>query len=233
MSNTSTLAGRMTPSPEVSSNPAGSPGFAASSAPDLISILVSRICHDLVSPVGAIVNGVDLVREIGGGDIDAELAMISQSSDRASALLQYYRIAFGAASDESEISRSSLHDQASALLTSQRIILQWPSQNGPHLTRRLARLLMQVLLCARGLAGMRGVISVNIPAGAALPIEVLVESEGGPETADMLALMQGETNTDDLSPRLVEFALARLTAQEHGLQLGISQSPGQIAIGIG
>ena len=66
---------------------------------DLTSILVSRICHDLVSPVGAIVNGVDLVREIGGGDIEAELAMISQSSNRASALLQFYRIAFGAGSN--------------------------------------------------------------------------------------------------------------------------------------
>ncbi|MEM7212044.1 MAG: hypothetical protein AAF479_09135 [Pseudomonadota bacterium] len=117
---------------------------------DISAILVSRICHDLVSPIGAIVNGIDLVREIGGGDVDAELAMISQSSNRASELLQYYRIAFGAASEDSEIARNALRDQAMSFIGSPRIVVEWPQDSGPPLTRPLAQLLFQLLMCARG-----------------------------------------------------------------------------------
>ena len=199
---------------------------------DLTAILVSRICHDLVSPVGAIVNGVDLVREIGGGDIEAELAMISQSSNRASALLQYYRIAFGAASDDSEISRNALHEQATAFISSPRIILDWPTDNGPHLPRSIAKILLQVLLCARGLSGMRGVIGVRIAQDAALPIEISIQSEGGPETPEMLDLLRGNDPDRGISPRLVEFMLTRYTADASGVDLGIVQEPGEIVITI-
>ena len=58
----------------------------------LAGILASRICHDLVSPVGAVVNGMDLIREVGAGDAREELAMVGESAKRASALLQFFRI---------------------------------------------------------------------------------------------------------------------------------------------
>ena len=73
---------------------------------ELSAILVSRICHDLVSPVGAVVNGIDLIRDIGTGNVDAELQMVAQSANRASALLQFYRVAFGATGEDAEISRN-------------------------------------------------------------------------------------------------------------------------------
>lgn len=200
---------------------------------DLSSTLVSRICHDLVSPVGAIVNGVDLVREIGGGDIDAELAMISQSSNRASALLQYYRIAFGAAADDSEISRNALHEQATAFLTSPRILMNWTATTGPHLSRPIAKLLLQVLLCARGLSGMRGMISVQMSETASLPLDVTIESEGGPDAPEMLAQLTGTSPSPTVSPRLVEFALTRATARQLGLEMQVDQQPGMTTISLG
>ena len=54
---------------------------------DIASLLASRICHDLVSPVGAVVNGTDLIRAVGGADIQDELALIGQSAARASIIL--------------------------------------------------------------------------------------------------------------------------------------------------
>lgn len=197
-------------------------------ANDLSAILISRICHDLVSPIGAIVNGVDLVREIGGGDVDAELAMISQSSNRASGLLQYYRIAFGAASEDSEVSRNALRDQAISFIGSPRIVVEWAADNGPHLKRPLSRLLYQMLMCARGLSGMRGVISVDLPADASLPLRISIESEGSPDSAEMLDILSGETEDVIPTPRLIEFVLARNSARALGLKLSVHRGDGRI-----
>jgi len=65
---------------------------------DLASLLCSRVCHDVISPVGAIANGIELLDE-GTDDETSEIAMdlIRSSAKNASARLQYARIAFGAA----------------------------------------------------------------------------------------------------------------------------------------
>ena len=65
---------------------------------DLAALLCSRVCHDLISPVGAIVNGLEVMEE----DKDEEtktfaLDLIKKSARTASARLQFCRIAFGAA----------------------------------------------------------------------------------------------------------------------------------------
>ncbi len=65
---------------------------------DLAALLSSRVCHDVISPVGAIVNGLEVLEE----EKDAEmrghaLALIKTSAAKASARLQFCRLAFGAA----------------------------------------------------------------------------------------------------------------------------------------
>ena len=65
---------------------------------DLAALLCSRLCHDLISPVGAIVNGIEVMEE----DKDEEtkafaLDLIKKSAYQASAKLQFCRLAFGAA----------------------------------------------------------------------------------------------------------------------------------------
>ena len=65
---------------------------------DLAALLCSRVCHDLISPVGAIVNGLEVMEE-GKDEETAKFAMdlIKKSARTASAKLQFCRIAFGAA----------------------------------------------------------------------------------------------------------------------------------------
>jgi histidine phosphotransferase ChpT len=64
------------------------------SGPDLAALLCSRVCHDVISPVGAINNGLDLVDE-GGADDDA-MDLIRSSAHNASVRLKFARLAFGA-----------------------------------------------------------------------------------------------------------------------------------------
>src|SRR5271165_7553710 len=74
---------------------------STSSAPDaleLAALLCSRVCHDLISPVGAIVNGLEVLDDNPKPeDRDFALELIRKSARTASARLQFCRLAFGAA----------------------------------------------------------------------------------------------------------------------------------------
>src|SRR5205085_12356618 len=65
---------------------------------DLAALLCSRVCHDLISPTGAIVNGLEVLEENGDEETKTfALELIKKSAKTASARLQFCRIAFGAA----------------------------------------------------------------------------------------------------------------------------------------
>ena len=197
-------------------------------ATDEISLLASRICHDLVSPVGAIVNGTDLIREIGIGDVQDEVAMISQSASRAAALLQFYRIAFGAVADaDAALSRTMLQDQAVQMLKSPKVSLEWEGVAGPAMTRSESRFLFQLLMCARAIAGMRAQILVRLDLEASFPISIVIlplQGAVGPGTVnhDALNLLAVRPGRDDVTARQIEFALVHASATALGVRLNVS-----------
>ncbi len=67
--------------------------------PDLAALIGSRICHDLISPIGAINNGLELLGMAGAAE-GPELELIGDSVNNASARIRFFRLAFGAASDQ-------------------------------------------------------------------------------------------------------------------------------------
>jgi histidine phosphotransferase ChpT len=79
---------------------------------DLSALVGSRICHDLISPIGAIGNGVELIAMDARSD-GPEMAMISESVQSANARICFFRIAFGATIADSQISIK----EVSAILT--------------------------------------------------------------------------------------------------------------------
>ena len=65
---------------------------------DLAALLCSRVCHDLISPVGAIVNGIEVMEEDKNEETKTfALELIKKSAYQLSAKLQFCRLAFGAA----------------------------------------------------------------------------------------------------------------------------------------
>src|ERR671937_380216 len=114
-----------------SSSPTGEARMSAAvalDALDLAALLCSRVCHDLISPTGAIVNGLEVLEE---KDSDEEtktfaLDLIKKSAKTASARLQFCRLAFGAAgSTGAQIDLGDAQTMARAFMEDERTKLTW------------------------------------------------------------------------------------------------------------
>src|SRR3984885_14900883 len=144
-------------------------GPIAIGALDLAALLCSRVCHDLISPVGAIVNGIEVMEE----DKDEEtkafaLDLIKKSARQASAKLQFCRLAFGAAgSAGAQIDLGDAEKAARGLLEDGKTTLAW---NLPRelLPKNRVKLLLNMLLIGAG----------AIPRGGSLKIDPVREGGG-------------------------------------------------------
>jgi histidine phosphotransferase ChpT len=144
-------------------------GPIAIGALELAALLCSRVCHDLISPVGAIVNGLEVLEE----DKDEEtkvfaLDLIKKSAETASAKLQFCRIAFGAAgSAGAQIDLGDAEKVARGLLADDKTKIVW---NLPRelMPKNRVKLLLNMLLVAVG----------AIPRGGTITIDPVDENKG-------------------------------------------------------
>ncbi len=95
----------------------------------LAEIWCSKLCHDLVSPVGAICNGVEFLQESGGGAGDA-VELIAQSAGMASDRLKFFRTAYGAAGGQVAMSLDEITQLASSYLNWTKSDLSMPEGQG-------------------------------------------------------------------------------------------------------
>jgi histidine phosphotransferase ChpT len=163
-------------------------GPIAIGALDLAALLCSRVCHDLISPVGAIVNGLEVLEE----DKDEEtktfaLDLIKKSAGQASAKLQFCRLAFGAAgSAGAQIELGDAEKVARGLIEDGKTTIVW---NLPRelVAKNRAKLLLNMLLVASGAIPRGGTLKVD-PAGSGYRITASgLNARVTPATAELLS----------------------------------------------
>jgi histidine phosphotransferase ChpT len=140
----------------------------APDALELAALLCSRVCHDLISPVGAIVNGLEVLDDNPKPeDRDFALDLIRKSAKTASARLQFCRLAFGAAgSSGAQIDLGDAQNMAKGHIEDGKITLGW---NLPRLLlpKNRVKLLLNMLVIAQQ----------TIPRGGTLKIDPVGEGE--------------------------------------------------------
>lgn len=124
----------------------------------LASLIASRICHDLISPVGAISNGLELMALAGGGE-GPELTLVTESCEHASARIRFFRIAFGAASDNALVSRKEVVTVLDTLNATGRVTYDWAPQG--DLPRREVQLALLALQCVEAALPRGGAICLD------------------------------------------------------------------------
>jgi histidine phosphotransferase ChpT len=114
---------------------------------DFSALLVSRVCHDLVSPLGAVVNGLEVLEDERDAAMRADaLKIVASSATQALARIQFMRIAFGAAgSAGAELDLGEIGRLVAGLFEGSKIALSWEAAPGPW-PKDWAKLLMNATL---------------------------------------------------------------------------------------
>jgi len=132
------------------------------SAADLAALLSSRICHDLISPVGAISNAMELYDEMQGEGGEEALNLIRLSAASASARLQFARLAYGAAgSMGAKLDTGTAESVAQLFMEHEKPNLYWHGER-LLLPKNDVKLLLNLLLVANTTLPRGGDISVEI-----------------------------------------------------------------------
>lgn len=197
---------------------------------ELAGVLCARICHDLGSPIGAMVNGVDLLRELGEGAGSDELEMLDRSAQRATALLRFHRLAFGIVRDaESTLSRGELRARAEEVLAGPKVEFGWSAGEGPALSAQAGRLAALMLLAGRAMLAAGGTLRVELPTRGDLPLAVMIEGANRAVSDDQRRWLEGGPGPGPDAPE-VEFALIPDAAADVGARIELAEGDGQLAL---
>ena len=199
---------------------------------DLAALLCSRVCHDLISPVGAIVNGLEVLEEAKDEDTKTfALDLIRKSANTASAKLQFCRIAFGAAgSAGAQIDLGDAQTIARGFLEDDKTKLAW---NLPRelLAKNRVKLLLNMLLIAGQSIPRGGQLTVDaIGSGEGMSFKVSAAGTNAKFLPQVPALLAAEAGGEPLDAHRIQTFYAGLLAKACGLKATVAMDDDTVVV---
>ncbi|MDB5591069.1 histidine phosphotransferase ChpT [Enterovirga sp.] len=191
---------------------------------DLAALVCSRVCHDVISPVGAIVNGLEVLEEEGDASMqEFALDLIRKSARQASARLQFARLAFGAAgSAGAAIDLGDAEAVAKGMYGDDKVALTWTAPRALLPKNRVKLLLNLVVLAIAA-----------IPRGGAL--DVTVDGDDDASTFTLVAkgmnaripphaeaLLAGDPEGGSITAHEIQPYYTGLVAREAGMTVALA-----------
>lgn len=205
-------------------------------AVDLASLLCSRLCHDLMSPVGALNNGIELLADEQDPAMRAQCLELLGDSARATAnKLKFFRLAFGAGGGFGELidaneARVALQGIFGA---ERRIELGWMVVD-EKLSKGAMKLLLNLALIAGDALVRGGRLDIGTET-TRLGLEIAIRGEGPRVMLDAglrEMLSNGAQEGAEIEPRVAGAWLAQALAREAGGSIQLSEpSPEVLIIG--
>ena len=191
---------------------------------DLIALLGSRICHDLISPIGAISNGVELLM-MDGGTMGPEIALIAESVANANARIRFFRVAFGSSRSDQRIGKPEVQSILSDLTRGGRLGMDW---RGPaDLPRREVKLAFLLIQCLETAMAFGGRINIDQTDGQWTLSGTAEKLKIDPELWETLSNPNAEV---EVIAAQVHFALIPGELAQQNRRLTAQISPTQIAL---
>lgn len=190
---------------------------------DFAALIGSRICHDLISPIGAINNGLELM-EMSQPSRSQEMELIAESVSNASARIRFFRIAFGAA-DQQMVGRPEVISILKDSYASSRLSVAWGPLDGQP--RRLVRLTFLAILCLETAMPYGGRIEIAID-GDEMALTGHADKFNVDET--LWAMLDGEPDMQGLRPAQVQFGLLPHIAADEGRALRVTRGETSLRI---
>lgn len=199
----------------------------------ILELLSSRMCHDLVSPVGAVNNGVELIEEVGGSTTGEAMALIGKSAVIAARRLRCFRLAYGRAGSESGLSVNDVRQVAEQYLEGGKSKVVWPASTpiaayAEH--RGSMKLLLNTIMLADEMLAYGGIIQVEGEPGIAkVTISVSGRGASAPEHLEQAA--KNELAIDDITSKTVHAYVTARLADYYGFEI-TTEKAGEEAINV-
>jgi len=168
---------------------------------DIPSLIGSRICHDLISPLGAVSNGVELM-SLSHQDSE-ELSLIGDSITSANARIRLFRIAFGAAIDGQLLSRLEVEAVLAEIYGSAKLDVTWAGSEDP--LRAEAKLALLLLMCVEVAMPWGGTVRISCDDGC---WKLLARADRLKLDADLWEVLSNASASAAIEPAHVQFPLA-------------------------
>jgi histidine phosphotransferase ChpT len=192
---------------------------------DLAAMLCSRVCHDVISPVGAIVNGLEVLEDETDASMrDVAIDLIKRSASGASAKLQFCRLAFGAAgSVGASIDTGDAESVARGLLETEKTALAWKAAR-QFLPKNKVKLLLNLCQIAGATIPRGGVIEVETTGeGEAAALRVAAKGTNARLQAGFADLLCGRPGAAKVDAHSIQPYFAGLVARECGMTISVDQ----------
>jgi histidine phosphotransferase ChpT len=193
---------------------------------DLAALLCSRVCHDIVSPVGAIANGLEMMDE----DDDEEmrrlaLELVRRSARQASAKLQFCRMAFGAAGGAgSVLDLGEAGEIARLFVSDEKVKLDWRAPRGTR-DKNEVKLLLNLLLLGIAAVPRGGIVTIE---AADDLLSATAEGDGARLADKTKAVLDRTVPAAEFDARVVQVYYALRLAEQAGLAIAAEARPGAV-----
>lgn len=191
---------------------------------EFASLLCSRLCHDLLSPVGALNNGIELLADEHDPEMRARCLDLLAESARASAnKLKFFRLAFGAAGGfADEVDTREARVAIEGLFGGDgRIQLGWMVDE-PTMSKSALKVLLNIVLIAGDALVRGGRLDVGAEKHGS-GLDIVVRAEGSRIVLDpeLKSVLSGETSEDSIAPRAAAAWLVHCLVKEGGGQVQV------------
>ncbi|WP_282168322.1 histidine phosphotransferase family protein [Ruegeria atlantica] len=190
---------------------------------NLAELIGSRICHDLISPIGAINNGLELLEMVGTMQ-GPEMELISGSVGSAGAKIRFFRVAFGSASDQ-PLGRAEVTELLKDVESVGRVRVNWHVTDA--MPRNQVKLAFLALMCCERAMPMGGDVTVAINGGSWTVTGVADKLN---IEADLWKNLPKGQFANKVTPAQVQFALLPQTAASMGRRVAAETTSTRVAI---
>ena len=195
-------------------------------------ILISKLCHDLVSPVGAVNNGIEFLSDMGVDGLQDGLGLIEHSARQASVRLQMFRMCYGAGGSDSKVTGKMIYETFQNYIKDTKCTLDWDLMNhipDSDVPAGFMKSLLNLMVMAQEAMPKGGVISVKmndksmIVSGSS---DTIRPKEGAIEA------FEGTLSIDDLSPKSIHGYITRAYADLFGLSVSCDLNDTEISLSL-
>jgi histidine phosphotransferase ChpT len=189
---------------------------------EFLELLASKICHDLISPIGAISNGIEFMEDMGAQVDDDVIDLLRFSSTQASAKLQAFRMAYGAGGGDVSVKPEEVHKCFGKFIELDKKITQNWDPHGDlgfaEPREGFSKMLMCLLLLSCECLPKGGKISI-LSAGGANKTLVKAEGEDAALKPPMDQALSHQIAKHNLEPRYVHAYTTGLMAKKYGYKI--------------